>query len=152
MVHHHYKDGDESFDLVVGGKWVYEPTGWFPDIAPEGALWPLKPGWLQASLWFCQEWWNRLCCELDAATDLYRQRTLWKRHPWLYTGNVWWRPYAPNGLPVLRSTIETFNPINGMHRWNLIRDLEHDFAFIDDDYWDAKMARRRRKWWLFARH
>lgn len=131
---------DAEYAFHDSGTVAIRPTGWFPQIAPEGALWPPKPTWRWRAWLFFVECWLRLCCDLDEAFDTRQQRTLWKRHPWMFVGAVWWRPWQGAG----GRHLEFIDPSNGLHRMDVV---PHDDDFVFDfDWYGTALAMRR---WRF---
>ena len=119
--------------------------GFFPEDAREGTLWPPRPGWFMRAKLFVEEHWARLCRARQRADDIHDGRLLWRRHPWMRTGNVWWRPWWPEPNMEATGKYETFDTENGLHRWKIIfSDLGGDFAFDTDKYYVAVLRRNVR--------
>jgi len=136
---------DKSYDFngQGGGEFAYRNIADCPPTyAGEGALWPPKPKWhWSATMWAKEKWWT-LRRHHDQAEAYRATRTLWRRHPWLRTGEVWWRPWwSPQYLgPTGRH--EFIDPANGLHRWN-IDGRGEAWEFDGDIYDDTVRARRK---------
>ncbi len=126
-----------------GGEVAYRDLAQCPPrYAEEGALWPSKPKWhWRAIMWAKEKFWTVLRFR-DKAAAYQATRTLWRRHPWLRTGKVWWRPYWFAEHVHCVDHYEFIDPTNGLHRWCIDRRDGEAWEFDDGAYWDFVHAAR----------
>lgn len=144
------------------GFWAYRSTLDGPPEYERGTIfpyqehiWPPRPSrmaQLGFSAWVVL---RRVMIALHIrhdASDL-RDRTLtanlWKRHPWMRSGNIWWRPYWGGDYGNPEHTMETFDPSPesphekgyGLHRWIIDTEINRNFAMDVEAYYCAVLKR-----------
>lgn len=119
--------------------------GFFPDDRRDGALWPLKYRWpARFGLW-AREVLARWRGRMVEADDLRAQRLLWRRHPWMKTGDLWWRPWWPEPEMAATGLYETIEPESGLHRWKVEHIPDDGVHYFDvEEYYVALLRRNIR--------
>lgn len=116
--------------------------GFFPEDRQDGALWPLKYRWQNRLVMFLQEKWARWRGRAVEADDLHAERLLWRRHPWMLTGNLWWRPWWPEPDMVATGLYETIDPESGLHRWKVDHIPDDGVHCFDVEKYYVALLRR----------
>lgn len=136
----------KSYDLV--GYDGYEETSAIRNVidcppldAQDGDLWPLRPTVTSAVLVWLKEIWLELIGRNSEKTAFWETRTLWRRHPWQKVGDVWWRPFWGQGMPVKTGTFETIDPESGLHVWAREYDEYVTPFFCAENYYCAVLRR-----------
>jgi len=115
-----------------------------PERAMQCTLWPFRRP-LTQRVWF---WFDEVAARLvghqETAKIIHETRTLWRRHPWMRTGEVWWRPYWGDTWPDAVGTIETIDVVgrdSGLHQWNVTPNIANYYAFDVEAYYCAVLRR-----------